>query len=410
MSELLPQQISVLFVDDQPLLLKTIARAIRKKAPDWRCRMAESGAEALALLKEEPADIVVSDMMMPGMDGVSLLQNIREAYPNTLRFILSGQSNKENILDSVGLAHQFFNKPIDLTEIIEALSLGRSLYKRIQSSELQNIVSSVKSLPTPKSVYLKIDSKLKDPNVELSDVSTLISEDAAISAKILQMVNSAFFGRSQRIDSIHEAVIALGVENVRSLILIVGVTGDFAEELNSILSMEAYANHSIQVAQLCRWLAKKSGLNHVDQDSLFTTGLLHNVGKLVLISHFQDYYLKNGLREDVYAKRLRVEDEKQGSGHALVGAALLALWGLPARIVNGVAFHHRPEESSSFQSNYALIVHIAEGIINYLKTDNSCDSILDSAFVNGTFLKELGMSESIESRIHEYEELSLEVL
>ena len=147
MSELLPQQISVLFVDDQPLLLKTIARAIRKKAPDWRCRMAESGAEALNLLKEEAAEIVVSDMMMPGMDGVSLLQNIREAYPNTLRFILSGQSNKDNILDSVGLAHQFFNKPIELSEMIEALSLGRSLYKRIQSPELQNIVSSVKSLP-----------------------------------------------------------------------------------------------------------------------------------------------------------------------------------------------------------------------------------------------------------------------
>ena len=259
-------------------------------------------------------------------------------------------------------------------------------------------------------MYLKIDSKLKDPYVELSEIATLISEDAAISAKILQMVNSAFFGRSQRIDSIHEAVIALGIQNIRSIILVVGITGDFAEELNSVISMDAYANHSIQVAQLCRWLAKKSGLSHVDQESLFTTGLLHNVGKLVLISHFQDYYLEEGFREDVYAKRLKVEDEKQGNGHALVGAALLALWGLPARIVNGVAFHHRPDESSSFLSNYALIVHIAEGIINYFNSDNRCDSILDSEFVNGAFLKELGMSGSLESRILEYRELSLEVL
>lgn len=401
--------LSVLFVDDQPLLLKTLQRVIRKNAPDWKVRVAISGKEALKKLEEEACEIIVSDMRMPAMDGVSLLQTVKNRYPNLLRFILSGESSPKSILNSVGIAHQFFQKPIEINEIVEALELSRSLYKRIQDPDLQNLISTVTNLPTPKEVYFKISKMLNEPMVDLMDVANVISEDVSISAKILQMVNSAFFGNGSKLDNIQDAVSTLGIQNIQSLILMIGLESG-QNKTNSIISIESYAHHSLEVAQLCRWLAKRSGQKMKDQDSLFTAGLLHNVGKLVLLDRHAQYYRRMRIKEDPYQSRLIIEKEGvEKNSHALTGAALLALWGLPARIVNAVAFHHDPEHSADVQSNYAMFVHIAEAVVNFRKNSDEKGSVFESEYINTQYFEELGLRNELETRIKEYEDLAGDV-
>lgn len=397
--------LSVLFVDDQPLLLKMIYNVIQFKAPDWNIRLAGSGSEALQFLEEESSEIIVSDMNMPGMDGMSLLQTVREKHPNLLRFILSGQSSKNNILSSVGVAHQFLNKPIQMNELVEALELSRSLYRRIQDPGLQKMISTVGTFPTPREVYFKITNMLNDSEVELSDISEVVSEDVAISAKILQLVNSAFFGRGSRVDSINEAVSVLGIQNIRSLILVVGFAAEQDAELNTMISIDAYAQHALEVGQLSRWIAKRSGLKREEQDSLFTAGLLHNIGKLVVVDHHKDYYQENGIQENPYEDQLHIEELGiEENRHALIGAALLALWGLPAKIINAVAFHHDPEDSSGPQSNYAMLVHVAEAITNFNHCSDAEKSIFDSRFINTKYVEELELRDEIERWMIEYKE------
>lgn len=407
MSVSVTDNLSVLFVDDQPLLLKTLQRVIRKNAPNWTVRVAISGKEALEMLEDEGSEIIVSDMRMPAMDGVSLLQTVKNRYPNLLRFILSGESSPESILSSVGIAHQFFQKPIEINEMVEALELSRSLYRRIQDPGLQNLISTVTNLPTPKEVYFKISSMLNDSMVDLMDVANVISKDVSISAKILQLVNSAFFGHGSKLDNIQDAVSTLGIQNIQSLILMIGLESGQTNKANTIISIGSYAHHSLEVAQLCRWLAKRSGQRIKDQDSLFTAGLLHNVGKLVLLDRHAHYYRHMRIKEDPYQSHLIIEKEGiEKNSHALTGAALLALWGLPARIVNAVAFHHDPEHSADVQSNYAMFVHIAEAVINFRKNSDERDSVFESEYINTQYFEELGLRNELETRIKEYEDIA----
>ncbi|HZU77703.1 MAG TPA: HDOD domain-containing protein, partial [Dehalococcoidia bacterium] len=190
-----------------------------------------------------------------------------------------------------------------------------------------------------------------------------IGEDMATSSKILQLTNSAFFGVPRRVTSAEEAVSLLGIERVKGLVLANGVFSRFEDAETGKVSIEALWRHSAQSAAIARGIAKDQRLESRDQDSVFTAAFLHDVGKLILALNLPDAYAEAmAMAGERGCPEWEAEAEVIGATHAEVGAYLLALWGLPAPIVDGIAWHHRPAEYSKDRLTHAGMVHIASGL------------------------------------------------
>ena len=132
--------INILFVDDESNILQGLQRMLRPMRHDWQMYFAESGADALALLAENPIDVVISDMRMPRMDGAQLLHDIRDRYPQIVRIILSGYSEKEMIVRSVHSAHQYLMKPCDPEILRETISRACALRDLLADENLRRFV------------------------------------------------------------------------------------------------------------------------------------------------------------------------------------------------------------------------------------------------------------------------------
>ena len=189
------------FVDDEPGILDGLRRLLRSYRNEWEMSFASSGQEALAIVAEQSIDAVVTDMRMPGMDGSQLLNELARCHPEIVRFVLSGYSDDEMIIKSVGTAHQYLSKPCDSDLLKAALSRALSLRKLLHEERLLALVSGVSSLPSLPEVYLEILETLRSDGASLRKVGETISRDPAITAKVLQLVNSAFLVSAENLQS-----------------------------------------------------------------------------------------------------------------------------------------------------------------------------------------------------------------
>ena len=139
----------IIFVDDDENILRGLRRMLKSMSAEWGMAYASSGQEALALMSRQPFDVIVSDMRMPQMDGVELLLKVKTLFPETVRIILSGYSEKESILRTVGPAHQYLAKPCSSDELIQTINRTINLRRFIELRKVRAIVAGLSSLPTP---------------------------------------------------------------------------------------------------------------------------------------------------------------------------------------------------------------------------------------------------------------------
>lgn len=387
------QKKRILFVDDEPNILNGLRRMLRSMRKTWDTDFACSGREALEKMKVAPYDVVVSDMRMPGMDGAELLEHVKKQYPDSLRFVLSGQSDRETILRSIGPTHQFMSKPTDAETIKTIVNRAFILRELLQSDQLKSFVSKTDSLPSLPHVYTELITELKSPNTSSKKIAAIIEQDLGMTAKILQLVNSAFFGFSHHISNTTEAVTYLGLEALRSLVLMVNI---FHEESTLNIpgfSLDAVRDHSIEVGALAQKLAKTSALPKSVQEYIFMAALLHDSGKLVLASKAPEGYaevLKKQQNESISS--FHAEKEVLEATHAEVGAFLLGLWGLVDPIVEAVAFHHTPSECPVNEISPLTYVHVANALVH-----EKYESASDNKEVDLDYLDRIGALGKLES-------------
>lgn len=188
----------ILFVDDEPNVLQGLQRMLRPMRSEWEMEFAGGGEEALQKMEQAPFDVIVSDMRMPGMNGAQLLKEVARRYPDTVRIVLSGHSDREYILQLVTTTHQYLAKPCDAQTIKDTVNRACALRDLLTSKELSALVSQVKSLPSLPSLYTRIIEILQSDDPSLQKIGQIVSEDIAMSAKVLQLVNSSFFGIARR--------------------------------------------------------------------------------------------------------------------------------------------------------------------------------------------------------------------
>jgi HD-like signal output (HDOD) protein len=330
----------VLFVDDEPLFLEGLQRMLRSQTHEWELAFANSGETALALMEASPFDVVVSDMRMPGMGGAALLARVREEHPHVVRIILSGQTELSTALRVVPIAHQFLTKPCDAEMLRVAIGRACHLKALLNDESIRRVVGGLGELPPVPQTYHALTLALAGPNVSLPKVARIIEADVAISAKILQLVNSAFFGTARSITNVQKAVSHLGIETLKSLVLSVEVFRVFAPK-GPIqgFSLEELQRH----ARLTSYIAGRLPVPNHLRDIAVVAGMLHDVGKLIMAWKLPDRFKKLIAEgREGQCPLYRVEEREYGFSHAEIGAYLLGLWGLPYAVVEAVALHHAP--------------------------------------------------------------------
>ncbi len=352
----------ILFVDDETNILNGLQRMLRSLRKEFDMFFAESGKEALALMEKDDFVMIVSDMRMPGMDGSELLTIVKERYPDTIRIMLTGQAEEKAILRTVGVVHQFLAKPCESESLKGVLLRASVLYELLSDSGLKKVISGLGSLPSLPELYEKLRNATANPEVSVADVSNIIAKDIAMSAKVLQLVNSAFFGLFQKVNSTSRAVNLLGIDTVKGLVLGAGAFTEM-KATSKVYSVKKLWIHSMQVGQCAKMIAKNESDDVELIDNCFIAGILHDIGKLVLLDKLTDRYEETVLlAQENKTSLCQVEREIFNAEHGDIGAYLMGLWGMTGPVIEAIGFHHHLEDYRDFGFNPAVAVHVANGI------------------------------------------------
>jgi putative nucleotidyltransferase with HDIG domain len=385
----------VLFVDDEPNILHGLRRIIRSMRDEWEADFAGSGQEALDILAQEPFDLIVCDMRMPGMSGADLLGEVQKLYPHIVRFALSGTTHIDTSFQASGVAHQFMAKPSKAEKLKSAIKRVGRLDEELGNKNLQRIISSMKTVPSLPMLYLELMKELDTPDKSPDAAEKIISQDIGMSAKVLQLVSTAFFGRRDHVSSPSQAVELLGLNTIKSLALSVQVFSQFDSNLIDTLSLHEIWNHSMSVGDCAKFTAETMGMESEEVDHAFIAGLLHDIGKLVLANNYPKRYheaIELAANEDM--EMFEAEYNVFGAAHTKIGAYLLGIWGLPDPIVDATAFHHTPSCQPDGVSRPVTAVHMANVLEHAV---NSSQVIGVTPKVDENYLGELGLLEMIPS-------------
>jgi putative nucleotidyltransferase with HDIG domain len=355
----------IMFVDDEPRVLQGLRRMLRSMSTEWEMFFCEGGEEALAQLEKQPVDVVVSDIRMPKIDGVQLFGQVRQLYPDTVRIALSGQTSEEALLRTVGTVHQFLSKPCDAQVLRSTVARICALQDMLADQELKSLVARMTSLPPLPTLYAELLKVLEEPSASGKTIGKVIARDVSMTAKILQLSNSAFFGARRSVSDPAEAVTILGLHTIKNLILVAQLFSQFEQLRHHGTMLEALWTHSLQTSVLARELCRLEGSDTHTTDDAATGGMLHDVGKIILAAEFGEEYATLTIKTAEGGLHLvDVETQTLGSGHPQVGAYLLGIWGLPTMVVEAVAFHHDLQDYMADRFSAVLGVYAANLLVH----------------------------------------------
>jgi putative nucleotidyltransferase with HDIG domain len=353
----------IIFVDDEPNVLSGLRRMLRGMRSEWEMHFAGSGGEALEMMAQQPFDVIVSDIRMPEMDGVRLLTEVMQNHPRTVRIALSGHSDKETILRSVKPAHQYLSKPCEPEHL--KLTVGRACALRdlMCDETITELVSQIDSLPSLPSLYLQIVDELQSEDCSIQKIGETISRDPAMAAKVLKLVNSAFFGLPRHVADPGHAVKLLGLETIKSLVLSIEVFSQYDAFPPEAIRIDALWRHSLNTAVVAKRITKAANLPPETVEYAFIGGLLHDIGKLILaVNMTENYITVVDYAKENQTEMYDAELNQLGVSHAEVGAYLLGLWGLPNAVIEAVGFHHSPLNCPNLNLSSLAAVHAANAL------------------------------------------------
>jgi HD-like signal output (HDOD) protein/CheY-like chemotaxis protein len=384
----------VLFVDDEPKILEGLQRMLRSMRNEWEMEFALGGPSALETLNSRQFDVIVTDMRMPGMDGAMLLSQVRGLHPQIVRIVLSGHSNQELVLSSVGPAHQYLSKPCDPELLKQTVVRACGLRDLLSNARLSLLVSQMQSLPSLPSIYMLLMKEVEAPEPSIRKIGEIIAKDPGMTAKILQMVNSAFFGLRRHISNPSDAVGLLGLDIVKSLVLSIHIFSQFSQTKIPGFSMADLWDHNAAVAALAKKIAKAERQDPQVVDDSFAAGLLHESGKLILAARLPKEYAEMLSLASEGLPMIEAERSVFGATYPEVGAYLLGLWGLPDSIVEAVAFHQSPHQCPDDTFGPLTAVHVADYLVG--ESNSACAPDAAIAEVDSVYLARLGLDERMD--------------
>jgi putative nucleotidyltransferase with HDIG domain len=265
---------------------------------------------------------------------------------------------------------------------------------------LDDIVRNLEDLPSLPAVVMELLTSIDQEDVDISVLAKKVSHDQALTAKTLRLANSTLFGLQVKVTTIQQAITFLGFQTTRNLITAAAVTGCFPEGQCAGFDDKAFWRHSIATAACCKVVARRLRFN---QDYAFTAGLLHDIGRLVLVSSFPAPYqqvMEYRKANDTYV--LDAERAVLGVDHVMAGAALAEHWNFSDTMKTAIAYHHDPDAPGA--GGLAAIVHVANAIVHALDIAGEEDDLVPA--VSPAAWASLGLNQ--EAYLHVFRETELQ--
>ena len=379
----------ILLVDDKPKNLEDLKLTLCPQ-DQWVIAPVPDGEAALAALETGPFDVIVTDMRTAGVNGTSLLSCVQRQFPEVVRIGISQQMKTPL---QVSMAHQILPAPCDSAKLRVAVERSCKLKDLLNGEAICRTVGALGELPSIPKVYQELTQALEKPDIALNEVATIVEQDIAISAKLLQLGNSAIFQTTGDFATIKAAVSYLGLNMIKNMVLSMEVfrVFDGAEKIAGF-SLEALQSHGQLVAKIVAQLPLAKQI----ADTAIVAALLHDIGKLVLAWKMPRRFARfRAVSREENRPLYQVEEELWGITHAEIGAYLLGLWGLPQSITEAVAYHHAPTRVPHLDFDAVGAVYVAN-LLAHGQANSAPDHILEAhAEMDLPFLQDLGLIDQL---------------
>jgi putative nucleotidyltransferase with HDIG domain len=382
------RKVRLMLVDDDPMVGRAIARNMMLKGPKFDIINCTSTDEALAALANSSVDVLITDLSMPQKDGSVLLKEVAARHPYVLRFALSGEAKPTVMMEASRLAHQYFSKPADSSLIKQAIVEMIAKLDEIQDPDVVKTLAKLEEMPSRQASLAEFLRLLTSPSSRVEEIVEGLKNDPALSARILKVANSPYFGRAGSIASLEDAVGLLGVDMITSMAATHKVFAAAPLAPGCHLNLDQLWEHCVHVSFLARRVGRYVGVPTETIREAATAALLHDIGKLV-VAYARPMGFNTCL-ERAATERSPLwfaECAFFGNHHGDIGGCLLRLWGLPAGIVDAVSLHHTPHKGGEETANATTLVHIADALAHAEKGDGTA-VLLDKAHLAALKLNE----------------------
>jgi HD-like signal output (HDOD) protein/CheY-like chemotaxis protein len=386
-------------VDDQVPVMQTAVLVVRSIDRDWEVTGFQYPLEALAAVRAKTPDLVLSDQLMPKMQGSELLEQVRNIAPTSMRIIMSGYVPLKE-LALLTSAHQYIAKPFDTMKLRDTIRRSFAAQERIADKGLQAIAISLGAIPSLPQAHHALLRELEDDSTATSNIARLVGEDAGLSLKVLQLANSSLFGQGYLITSPVDAVMCLGTDMILAVILAQSLFRHYESLAHWEINLQQVWSHCWQTACVAQQICREMRFSRKVGEEAFLAGLLHETGRFILVDNFPKQFqtaCQNARQmKSALAPRLR---EAFLTSPAQITAYILELWGMPASIIDAIAAQENIAADSAKEFTLASALYIADGIAS---RQTPPDAFPPEEW-NTDYLRAVGCLE----KIPEWEKLSL---
>ena len=376
----------ILFVDGESRALRELHDALAARSQPWELHYCTSGLAALDVLHATPCETVVTDARLTDMSGDQFLDHVIKQHPQTHRVVLSDLGDVQALLRGVGNVNQFLILPCEVERLQIVLERAVTFDLWLPNQTVRALLGRLPQLPSPADHYALVVKELQSPHASLAAVGALIAEDPAMTARVLQLANSAAYGPPTEDADPVLAVRELGLANIKSLLLLSHTYSNFTKIQQAGFSVAELWRHSHATAKLAATIAREAGADAEMIRQSATAGLLHDIGKLALAANLTDLTSKVcALTKSPDVAWWQAEQQVFGATHGEVGAWLLGIWGLPVPIVEAVALHHHPTRFLSRAFCPLTAVHVANAFLHSENLDTA------TARVDADYLRTIGV-------------------
>lgn len=354
------QHASIIFVDDDPNVLRGLRRRMLSKRPNWHLRFYESAEQALVGLEEQPADVVISDMRMPSMDGAEFLRIVAKRFPQTSRILLSGYADEIAIQNGAAATHHFLTKPCSDNDIIHAAERGLILNGYLRDPLLVDLLSRVPADLMWPSTFRRLHTILQfsgpSSHAELNEFA---HDHPALTALAVELAQREELIPNGAHPDFITLLKILGIETIKALCALwceLGQPNNFDSDWINIA-----IHRPLVLGQMAANIARLRNLAPETVDQIRAAALLCHIGNVIIAHVLPDQLAASRRRADTdNCDIISAEISEMGFAHPAVSACISACWGFPHQITENIAFHHRPESAPTTKSESLLIVYAAQ--------------------------------------------------
>lgn len=357
----------ILFVDDDPMLLNSTRRRLMSLTQSWELRTAESGQEALRIIDSVEPAAVVSDMRMPGMDGLELLTEVERRYPFAIRIIVSGQTERDKLVDAQVIAHEILQKPCEAEQVRVVIGHCLAIRERLRKVRIERAALEQAGIPMSATMLSSILAFLQDPDTSSEQLVSLMRQDNRVSQFVVGRISETKSqGATVATDGVDQTrmertIQCMGVFPVKVAYCFVKMCIRIFDRLEEPLFLDVI-DTGLELGARVLETAERVGKSKRFAEECYVAAVFQEIGKLVMFRCFGAGYMEGiDLAKRGEAKLSEFEMERYGCTHAEVGACVLMQWSFSPHVVESVCSHDDRQLSTpeSLRSVVAFVREVA---------------------------------------------------